>query len=234
MNPVRSFFILLTGFFSAFSFAATTADDIFSEVSAYAANHVAELQQRFGAEARIDFEVSAIDNRLSFPDCPEPLSTSSKNSGNHRVNVKVGCQKGRPWSLYVPVDIQIYRPVVVSTQPIARGMSIQADHLQLKEVSVSQLRGSYFSDINTVIGMEAKRTINPETAIVTEHLNPPMVIKKGDDVLVLASTSTLTVKMPGVALSDGRQGEQIPVQNKQSKRTVKARVIGPGHVQVLM
>jgi flagella basal body P-ring formation protein FlgA len=40
--------------------------------------------------------------------------------------------------------------------------------------------------------------------------------------------------MPGEALSDGGLSEQIRVRNLNSQRVVKARVTGPGQVEVSM
>ncbi|NEP50997.1 MAG: flagellar basal body P-ring formation protein FlgA, partial [Moorea sp. SIO3C2] len=52
------------------------------------------------------------------------------------------------------------------------------------------------------------------------YLEQPLLIKRGDSVVVTARTGTLTVKMPGTALMDGHRGEQISVRNKQSNRVV--------------
>jgi len=52
--------------------------------------------------------------------------------------------------------------------------------------------------------------------------------------VISAGNSTIQVKMPGEALSAGSVGEQIRVRNLNSKRVVKARVTGPGQVEVAM
>ncbi|WP_121363151.1 flagellar basal body P-ring formation chaperone FlgA, partial [Pseudomonas aeruginosa] len=56
----------------------------------------------------------------------------------------------------------------------------------------------------------------------------------GDQVVILARTATINVKMPGEALSDGAPGQQIRVRNLRSQRIIKARVIEPGTVEVNM
>lgn len=60
------------------------------------------------------------------------------------------------------------------------------------------------------------------------------VVHKGDQVVISAGSSTIQVKMPGEALSAGAIGDQIRVRNLNSKRVVKARVTGPGQVEVAM
>ena len=49
-----------------------------------------------------------------------------------------------------------------------------------------------------------------------------------------SSSGTVNVRMPGEALTDGAPGEQINVRNLRSQRVVRARVVGPGQVEVSM
>ena len=60
------------------------------------------------------------------------------------------------------------------------------------------------------------------------------MVRKGDHVVITARSGSLSVRMPGEALSKGGLSEQIRVRNLNSKRVVKARVIGPGQVEVAM
>ena len=60
------------------------------------------------------------------------------------------------------------------------------------------------------------------------------MIKRGESVVMTAKSGALQVRIQATALTDGHAGEQISVRNKQSKRVVEARVIGPGKVSVVM
>ena len=235
MNIFRSLIIGLGFICSLCAEAAVSAADIHAFVSDYSAGYTGELQQQYGPDSRISYRVTRLDSRLTLADCPIPFAAQIKNGSNHRhLSIKVSCEQGNPWSIYVPVKVEIYRPIVVASSPVARGTPLRADHLQLQEIDIARLRGSYYTDPDQLIGMEAKRVLNSNQVILSTHLNPPLMIKKGDAVLVSASTTTLTVKMPGIAQQDGRQGQQIRVKNKQSQRTVHARVVAPGQVQVVM
>jgi len=215
--------------------AATTADDIYAVASTFVAEYQAELRKQYGSSTRIETQISPLDPRLALAECAVPLSSTMKAGGNSsRINLKVSCDQGKRWSVYVPVTVSTYQQVITSLRPIPRGATVQATDLKLREVNTSRLQGSYFTDTNLLTGMVAKQMINNGAIILDHHIAPPVVIKKGDAVLVTAKTSGLLVKMPGIALTDGREGEQIRVKNKQSQRTINARVIGPGQVKVLM
>ncbi|EGG98196.1 hypothetical protein imdm_386 [gamma proteobacterium IMCC2047] len=44
----------------------------------------------------------------------------------------------------------------------------------------------------------------------------------------------MSVKSPGIAINNGRVGQQIQVKNKSSKRVITARVVNSRLVEVVM
>lgn len=236
MTIVRSFFISLLWLITFPGHAKTTAADIHAVVVDYAETKIQQKRQSYGEETRIDYKVSQLDPRLNLADCNIPIETEAKqqSGAGFRFSVKVSCTGQTPWSIYVPVDVEVYRQVVTTTSPLARGTALESHHLQLQEVPTGQLHGSYFTDKSALIGMELRRSLNANTTVLRNQISPPLMIKKGDAVMVMASAPGLTVKIPGIAMRDGRQGQQILVKNRQSKRTIEARVTAPGQVQVVM
>jgi len=91
-----------------------------------------------------------------------------------------------------------------------------------------------FSSVDKVIGMIAKRTIRNNMVISVNQLKAPSLIKRGDSVVITAANSSMSVSMNGTALMDGMLGQQISIQNTQSKRTIKGRVTDRGHVLVAL
>lgn len=73
-----------------------------------------------------------------------------------------------------------------------------------------------------------------DQVLTPQHLEQAEVVRKGDHVVIIARSGSLSVRMPGEALSKGGLSEQIRVRNLNSKRVVKARVTGPGQVEVAM
>lgn len=215
--------------------AKLNSSDIKSTVDQFMQQHVAQLSSSYGDSARIEYQIKNLDPRLSLADCGAPLDLelTSQNSVG-RVNIKVSCQQLQRWSIYVPVEIDLFRPVVSTVLPVARGEQLTADQLELREMNISNINGSYYIDPAEVIGMQARRVLSADQAVIAQYIEPPIIIKKGESVLMTAQTSGLVVKIPAIALSDGRIGQQISVRNKQSKRVVEARVSAPGQVTVTM
>jgi flagella basal body P-ring formation protein FlgA len=217
------------------AWAGVTAEQIQQLAEQHLASHEQLLYQRYGETVRIESQINGLDSRLNMADCESKPETELKSqSGFGRVSIKVSCDSGANWSLYVPAQIDLYREVVVAEHPLPRNSKIRAAQLGLREMNITRLNGSYFTDINAVIGYEASRQISADRPITASHLQQPLVVKKGDAVFMTASSGSLVVKIPAEALNDGRLGEQIRVRNRQSKRIVDAKITGPGQVEVAM
>lgn len=235
---VRSFLVLFSLIVmlpSSMTIADVSSDDIRTSVDQYLAEHIKRLSANYGNNTRLEYQINTLDPRLSMADCPVDLSVESKSQRNiGRINIRVSCQRQNLWSLYVPVEIDVFRQVVSALRPIAKGTQLQDSNLTLQEIDVSQLHGSYFTHLDDVIGLQAKRLIKADMPLIASYLEQPLLIKRGDAVAITAESDTIRVKISGVALMDGHRGEQISVRNTQSKRVVEARVTAAGQVSITM
>jgi flagella basal body P-ring formation protein FlgA len=181
-----------------------------------------------------EIDLHYLDTRLNLPACqkdltitpPEPL----KLGRNH---IKVNCPKPRNWAINVPVEIKLFAPVVVLNQPVNKGLILKETHLEVKTHNLAQLRYGYFLKKELVIGKQSKKSLAGHTVINSNHILPPLLVRKGDHVMIEASKGAMSVKMPGEALSDGREGRQIRVKNNRSQRIIRAQVVAAGIVKVL-
>ena len=235
---VRSFLLLFTGLIIAISpvaSAAVSSEAIKSRVSHFMAEHIALVAEDYGNNVRIDFTINQLDPRLTMKNCPQALSAELKSQNTiGRINIRISCQQKNLWSLYVPVEVDLFRPIVTTVMPVAKGTLLTQSQLEMREMDISQLSGTYFTDINAVIGMQAKRPLRADKPIIAGYLEPPLMIKKGESVQMTAQSRGLMVRIPGIALSDGHHGEQIRVRNSQSNRVVEARVSSHGQVTIPM
>jgi flagella basal body P-ring formation protein FlgA len=68
----------------------------------------------------------------------------------------------------------------------------------------------------------------------SSHIKAPQVVRRGDRVILEASTAGISVVTTGTALANGKVGEQIQVRNEKSARVVDAEIIGPGKARVAL
>lgn len=239
---VRSFLILLRLILLPVAVLACDAaqgavgpGQIKAAADRFLAGYSRQLQKRYGGNTRVTYSIDRLDNRLSMADCPVAL-TAQRNSIRKvgRINVQVQCDSKVRWTLYVPAEIKLFRRVVTLVGPVSRGQALTAGDLELREVDTARLTGEYFTDIDAAVGMVARRLLRADRPLLAANLKPALMVHKGDAVILTANSGGLTVKMPGVALRDGGEGEQISVRNTQSKRVVEGRVVAPGQVEVPM
>jgi len=186
-------------------------------------------------EGRYEIQVNNLDPRLRMPLCSQQLDASLESpTPLGRVTVKVRCDGAAPWTVFVPAQVRLLRNVVVMTRPLKRESMIDEGDVALRERDVGTLGPGYLTQLDQAVGMKLVRPMVLDQVLTQVQLEQAEVIRKGDHVVIIARSGSLSVRMPGEALSKGGMQEQIRVRNLNSKRVVKARVTGPGQVEVAM
>lgn len=194
------------------------------------------IVQAFEATAnRIEVELPPADPRLQVPVCALPLETSmSRHNGlGGRVSVKLDCRDAAPWSRHVAAQVRVFREVVVASRNMTRGATISTSDISVHEVDVSTIRGQIIESAGMAIGMELRRATNTGDVLSMDMLITPLMVKRGDSVVVTAERAGVVIRQQGVALQDGETGKQIQVRNTSSDRIVHAIVTGMGEATVI-
>ena len=187
-------------------------------------------------EGRYEIEVNRLDPRMHMPMCDKELTATLESPATPigRVTVKVRCDSSSPWTVFVPAQVRLFRDVVTTTRPLKRAGIIEPGDVMLRERDISLINQGYFTALDQAIGQKLTRPTVADQVLTLVHLEQAEVISKGDQVVITARSGTLSVRMPGEALSNGGLREQIRVKNLNSNRVIKAQVIAPGQVEVAM
>jgi flagella basal body P-ring formation protein FlgA len=84
-----------------------------------------------------------------------------------------------------------------------------------------------------VTGTRVLRPIGPDEVVTAIAVQVRPAVQSGDVVAVRAAIEGVTVQGQAVAQQSGNEGDIIRVVNRESRRALKARVIGPGKVEVV-
>ena len=185
-------------------------------------------------QGKFRIKVGNIDNRLKLKSCSTglKLEVNRQFQRSRSVTVSVQCQGDKPWRLYVPSQVLLYKKVLVAKQPIKRGVSIAETDIATIEREVTNLYFGYLQDPKQVIGKVASRMIMPGTLLRPQILREAILINRGELVTIVAEVGGISVKMNGRAVTSGGRGRQIKVQNLSSRRIVEGVVIGKGIVKI--
>lgn len=183
---------------------------------------------------RVEVETSALDSRLKLTACERPLEAFLPSGRVAPGNLTVGvrCSGAQPWSLYVPVQVKLMRPVAVLVRTLTRGAIIDRDDFTLKEQDTASLRAGFIDDPELLVGMRLKHSLSAGSVISNRHLDRPSVVRRGDRVVLEAGARGFIVRMQGKALEDAAAGDRVRVENLSSSRVVEGRVTSDGRVRI--
>jgi flagella basal body P-ring formation protein FlgA len=187
-------------------------------------------------EGRYEIQVNPLDPRMRMPMCDKELTASLESPARPlgRVTVKVRCEGTSPWTVFVPAQVRLFRDIVTTTRPLRRMGIVEPEDVTLRERDISLINQGYLTSVDQAIGQKLTRPMVADQVFTLVHLEQAEVISKGDQVVITARSGTLSVRMPGEALSNGGLRDQIRVKNLNSQRVIKAQIIAPGQVEVPM
>ncbi|MCP9454594.1 MAG: flagellar basal body P-ring formation chaperone FlgA [Nitrospira sp.] len=140
---------------------------------------------------------------------------------------------GKAWkTVDVAADVEAMIDAIALNRFVRPDEIIEEADLKTVRVRVFQLNHSYLVDAEQVIGRSAARPLPMDTPIRAAFLKAPLVIKKGERVLIEARRGGLVVHAYGVTKSSGQVGQTILVANSDSGKELRAKVVAPGLVQV--
>ncbi|MEO3989850.1 flagellar basal body P-ring formation chaperone FlgA [Pseudocitrobacter cyperus] len=171
------------------------------------------------------FATCAKEPTVSFPD--------GERIDLIRLRVDVRCESPQRWDVAVTVKPDIYLPVVVAQNTLERGHLLSPSDVAIKKLNISSLRGNYLTNPDEVMGLTVKRRVRERQAIALTQLESPVLVERGQRVLMIAEQGGVEARTMGEAMKKGRKGEMIKVKNESSERVVSAIVAESGVVKMV-
>jgi len=183
-----------------------------------------------------NYEIGHLDQRLKLDKCDQPLEVfnagSTRPIGHSSLGVR--CRGSKMWKIHVPINIIRYTEVLVVKQNLPRGSILQTSDVETRRLDISRLSNGYFTDKSEILGKLLKRSLRRGDILTNGMLDVRKLVKRGEIVTIIASSSTLSIRVKGQALMDGRKGDVIRVKNHSSKREIQAIVVATGTVKISM
>lgn len=122
--------------------------------------------------------------------------------------------------------------VAVLTRALGRGETVQAADVAVERRPRESLPADVIGESDALAGRVARRSLAAGSVLRAGDLARPEVVARNDIVTVVYEIPGLTLTLRGRATEAGAEGDSIAVLNMQSKKTLQARVLGPGKVSV--
>jgi flagella basal body P-ring formation protein FlgA len=194
------------------------------------------LQQHYTqAGSRVQAQAAPLDSRLIVAACDIPLSASVANESRPtpRMSVQVRCARPDGWSVRVPVQLKIFRQVLVASRPLLRGDGVVTADVHSEERDITRLGYGYIESLDQLAGRALARPLSLGSVLTPAALGGRRMVRAGDQVQLVASLGGIEVRASGIALGSGDSGARLRVRNGSSGRVIDAVVRAPGEVVAL-
>lgn len=182
----------------------------------------------------VKLETVPLDPRLRLSGCAGKLDTFA-NAPRHsqsRVIARVSC--GSPaWTLNVPVEVRRTHTVLVLRRALGRGESIAAADVVAQKRELPGLASPFVARPEDLAGRLTRRPLPEGTAVTAEALSAALLIKRGQQVTLVAQSAGFEVRAPGRAMADAAANQRIRVQNLNSLKIVEGLADNDGTVRVV-
>lgn len=187
------------------------------------------------ADSRVVVSPGALNPRLALQACPLPLRATvpPRAAPASRVSVPVECPEAGGWLIRVPLSLQVFRNVLVTSHALQRGDGLLATDLHDEPRDVALLGYGAIDDFAQVDGRALARALPTGHVLTPNDLGGRRMVLAGDHVQVVARLDGIQVSTQGIALGGGDNGARLRVRNSGSGRIIDAVVIAPGRVDAL-
>lgn len=175
-----------------------------------------------------------LDPRLALTACAQALQARSSpvRAGMTRALVSVSCVGPVPWTINVPVFMEIEQAVLITRAPVARGVSLASDDVRVETRRVPGISTRYLGGVQELAHKTTRRPLAAGEVVVADALAPAMVIKRGQSVTIIAEEGGVAIRTGGRAMADAPLQGRIRVQNANSLRIVEGIVESADTVRV--
>jgi flagella basal body P-ring formation protein FlgA len=217
--------LLLTSsaLFATAAFATTQSiDEIQSAAEAFVRSHL---------PART---ASKLDPRLRVEACSQPLQAFEQSQTNlgERVTVGIRCAAANTWTLYVPVSVEVEIPVLVLRRALARRARVAIMDVEPETRRMPGSAATFLQDVTSLQGHRLKRSLPAGTALTVDMLVPDVVVRRGQQVTLIAASGPVEIRAQGHALTEGGVDDRVRVQNMSSLKVVEGVVESDSVVRV--
>lgn len=194
------------------------------------------VRTQFGhAGDRVVIQPVALNPRWRLPRCTQPLHTRlpPRQGAPSRVAVMVSCGGSPGWSIAVPVQLQIFRHVLVLSRPVARGDIPGPADVHLEERDIARLGYGYIASLAQIGGRSMARPLMAGSVLEPGDLSGRQTVHAGEEVALIAQLGDIQVRTSGMAMDGGDTGAHLRVRNDSSGRIIEGVVLGDGQVLAL-
>jgi flagellar basal body P-ring formation protein FlgA len=211
---------------------APAASDMQSRVYQTVMQYVQGQTQ--GYPGKVNIEIQPLDNRIRIAECD--LMEAFTVQGTRlwgKTHIGVRCQQsaGKPWTLYVQADVQVWGEFAVTGLPVSQGSPVQASDIVMQTGDLTKLPAGIITDLSMLEGKKASLNMPLGTVLRPELLKAMPVIMQGQMVQLNSRGEGFVISADGTAMQTANVGQVVDVK-VSSGQVIKGVAQSSGKVDV--
>lgn len=173
---------------------------------------------------------SKFDKIKSAQDKIDSIIVEQFEPKNSSFRVRVNYNDGKAETLSGRYNSYVMAPI--AARYIKFGDVIQQSDVTTMKMRIDSLNSEYASELNEVVGMQAKTYIAAGKMFKINEVTSPNVIKNNDPVNIIYSSGVINLKTVGVAMGNGAVGDMIKVKNSSSGVVLLGQIVSKNTVKI--
>ena len=153
-------------------------------------------------------------------------------TGRFALNASVMVGKAIKKRIRMEAEVTRSTKVIRASRPIARGEILTEEDVALEIIKSNRSFRGVATRIKDVVGFEAVRNLVEGREIRINSLRKAAMVKKGDQVTLVAESGPMKITAPGIAREKGFKDSLVQVLNLQTKKTVFGQVVDSQTIKV--
>ncbi|HEY1228833.1 MAG TPA: flagellar basal body P-ring formation chaperone FlgA [Ramlibacter sp.] len=221
---------LVASTFALFNVAAQAAPQPLSVQIEQAARSELDRQMAAAGLTEPQFEVAVVTARAAPPCVQNVVVEALDTRFPQRMRFLARCNDTPGWRYEYIVRARVTAMVAIAAAPVAPNEALTDAQVTIERRDISNIADP-ISSPEEAVGQMSRRMLRPGDILRSGQLSSPVLVKRGDAVLMLARREGIEVSTAGEALDAGARGAVVRVRNAASGQVVRMRVAGPGTVE---
>lgn len=194
----------------------------------------AQLERQLAAAglAEPQFELALAAARPA-PPCAQLVAVEAldtRQSAHMRFVAR--CPDPGGWRYEYLVRARVSALVAVAAGAVAVGEALTGEMVALERRDITNVSDP-IGEVAQAVGQSSRRMLRAGDILRSSQLAAPLLVKRGDHVVMRARREGIEVSTSGEALDAGGRGATVRVKNSASGQVMRMRVTGPGTVEPL-
>ncbi len=181
------------------------------------------IEQEYSSKSKLD-KIKSVQDKI------DSIVIEQFEPKNYSFRIRVNYNDGKAETLSGRYNSYVMAPV--AARYIKFGDVIQQSDVTTIKIRIDSLSSDYASEINEVVGMQAKKYIAAGKMFKTNEVASPNVIKNNDPVNIVYSSGVINLKTVGIAMGNGAVGDMVKVKNSSSGVVLLGQIINKNTVKI--